>query len=264
MTDGGAGTALVTGASSGIGRELARLLARDGHTLILTARDEERLRAVAAELRERHGTGSTVIAVDLSQPDGAAKLVEQIERAGLTVDVLVNNAGAGAAGPFAEVPLERQLAVIQLNLVALTELTRRLLPGMLARRRGRVLNVSSTAAFQPGPYMAVYYATKAYVLSLSEAIAAEVAGSGVTVTTLCPGPTRTEFFERASMRKSPLARSSILDAAAVAEAGYAGMLRGRTLVVPGLTNRVARHLARLAPRRLVTGIVARLNAGRRR
>lgn len=259
-----AGTALVTGASAGIGRELARLLARDGYHLVLAARDELRLQELAAELRSRWGAASIVIPCDLGAPDGASTLMTRVAAAGLDVDVLVNNAGVGAAGAFSEVPLPRQLALLQLNVVSLTELAHRCLPAMLARRRGRILNVASTAAFQPGPFLATYYASKAYVLSLSEALAEETRGSGVTVTALCPGPTRTEFFARASMRESTLARRAVMDAATVAAAGYAGMRRGERVVVPGLANRALGAVVRLSPRGLVTRVVARLNRSRRR
>ena len=254
----------MTGASAGIGRELALLLARDGFHLVLSARDEARLRDLAAELEARWATISTIIPCDLAAPDGAGTLASGIASAGLELDVLVNNAGIGAAGPFTEVSLERHLALLQLNVVTLTALTRHFLPGMLARGRGRILNVASTAAFQPGPFLATYYASKAYVLSLSEALAEETRGTGVSVTTLCPGPTRTEFFARANMRESMLARNAVMDAATVAAAGHAGMMRGDRLVVPGLANRVTTTLVRLAPRGLVTRIVAGLNRTRRR
>ncbi len=257
-----AGTALVTGASAGIGRELALLLARDGFDLILTARDGTRLHALAAELTERSQARSTVIPCDLSLPSGPRELAARVDDAGLAVDILVNNAGMGAAGPFAELPLERQLSLLQLNMVSLTELTRRFLPPMLQRGRGRILNVASTAAFQPGPYLATYYASKAYVLSLSEALAEEVRESAVTITALCPGPTRTEFFARAEMRASTLAQHTVMDAAAVAAAGYRGMMRGERIVVPGVANRAAGLLVRATPRSLVTRVVARLNRGR--
>ena len=259
-----AGTALVTGASAGIGRELALLLARDGHPVVLTARNEARLNEFAAELRERCDARAIVIACDLSERAGPDTLVRRIDAAGLEVEILVNNAGMGAAGAFAEIPLERQLALLQLNVVSLTELARRLLPAMLARGRGRILNVASTAAFQPGPYLAAYYASKAYVLSLSNALAEETRGTGVTVTALCPGPTRTGFFANARMRESALARSAVMDAGEVARAGYEGMLRGRRLVVPGLGNQALGTLVRFAPRGLVSRAVARLNRGRKR
>jgi short-subunit dehydrogenase len=258
-----AGTALVTGASAGIGRELALLLARDGFDLILTARDETRLHALDDELKARWQTRAMVIPSDLSLTSGSRELAARVDDAGLAVDILVNNAGMGAAGAFADLPLERHLALLQLNIVSLTELTHRFLPRMLERGRGRILNVASTAAFQPGPYLATYYASKAYVLSLSEALAEETRESAVTITVLCPGPTRTEFFARAQMRESTLAKHTVMDAAAVADAGYRGMMRGDRIVVPGVANRATSVLVRAAPRSLVTRVVARLNRGRK-
>jgi short-subunit dehydrogenase len=262
VTDVGPGTALVTGASAGIGRELALLLAAGGHRLLLTARDAARLESLAGELERRWGTTSVVVPCDLSTPEGPGRLAQAL--ADYEIDVLVNNAGMGASGPFSDVSPTRIAALLQLNIVSLTALTRLLLPGMLARRRGRILNLASTAAFQPGPWHAIYYASKAYVLSLSEAIAVEVEGNGVTVTTLCPGPTETEFFSRARMRHSPLARRGLMDAATVARAGYEGMMAGERVVIPGARNRVLAALGRHAPRGLVTGVVARLNRGRKR
>ena len=179
-------TALITGASSGIGLDLARLFAKDGHDVVLVARSEGKLREIAAELERDFGMTAHVIVADLAKPDAPQTLVAQLP---VDVDVLVNNAGFGVLGPFVETDLAKELEMIQVNVVALTHLTKLLLPPMVARRRGRVLNVASTAAFQPGPLMAVYYATKAYVLSFSEAIADELRDSGVTVTALCPGPT---------------------------------------------------------------------------
>lgn len=252
----------MTGASAGIGRELARRLAREGHRVILTARNAERLDALAAELTAGAGADTVVVPCDLSTSAGPAELARAIEP--YEIDVLVNNAGMGASGAFADVSPTRIAALLQLNVVSLTALTRLLLPGMLARRRGHILNVASTAAFQPGPWHAIYYASKAYVLSLSEAIAAEVEGTGVTVTALCPGPTETEFFERAHMRHAPLARRGLMDAATVAEAGIAGMKAGDPLVIPGARNRVLAALGRHGPRGLVTRVVSRLNRGRSR
>jgi short-subunit dehydrogenase len=251
------GTALITGASSGIGRELARLFARDGCDLVLVARRVDRLEALGEELARRHGIRSRAIGADLAAADAPGAIVAAVRDAGLTIDVLVNNAGFGTAGPFATTDLRTELELLQVNVVALTHLTKLLVPGMLARGRGAILNVASTAAFQPGPLMAVYYASKAYVLSFSEALAEELAGSGVTVTTLCPGPVPTEFQARAGMAGSRLFALAPLvgDAAAVARAGYAGLRRGKRLVIPGLANRLLVQSQRLAPRRLVTKIV---------
>ncbi|RMG48677.1 MAG: SDR family oxidoreductase [Acidobacteria bacterium] len=249
--------ALVTGASTGIGYELTRLLAADGHDLILVARSRDRLAAVAREMTAAHGVGAEALARDLSRQEDVRSLVQEL--GGAEVDVLVNNAGFGSFGPFANTDLETLLAMIQLNVSAVTHLTRALLPGMLQRRRGRILNVASTAAFQPGPLMAVYYATKAFVLHLSEALAEELRGGPVTVTALCPGPTESEFARRAGMEESRLFRRwGVMDAATVARAGYRAMMRGKRLVVPGWTNRFLACAVRFVPRRLVPGIVRRI------
>jgi len=246
--------ALVTGASSGIGLELARLLARGGHDLVLTARRRQRLEAAAEELRGL-GAEVTLLVKDLAEPEAAIEIAAELRSRSLDVEVLVNNAGLGVFGPFASTPLEKELEMIQVNAIAVTHLTKLFLPGMLARRRGRILNVASTAAFQPGPLMAVYYATKAYVLSFSEALANETSGTGVTVTALCPGPTVTEFQKRANLEQTRLFRGPlVMDAATVARAGYRGMNRKRRIVIPGLGNNVLAQSIRFTPRRLVTAI----------
>jgi len=246
-------TALITGASSGIGRDLARLLSRDGYDVVLVARSEAKLRELAASL----GTGATVIGADLSDPAAPRRVADELARKGVAVEVLVNCAGLGVAGPFVENDLAGELAVIQVNIVALTELTKRLLPAMVARRSGRILNVASTAAFQPGPGMAVYYATKAYVLSFSEAIADELRHTGVTVTTLCPGPTDSGFAAVAGVGASRLfTLSAPARSEDVARAGIEAMKRGRRVVIHGAKNNVLALLVRLTPRRLVT-VIAR-------
>ena len=260
-------SALITGASGGIGLELARLLARDGHDLVLVARSEGALREVASDLSASHHVRAAVIAADLSVPGSAADVVARLSAgygAGdpepITVDILVNNAGVGLAGRFAEHDLGDELSMLQLNVAAPMALTRLLVPGMLRRRFGRVLNVASTAAFLPGPYMAGYYASKAYLLSFSQAIAEELDGTGVTVTTLCPGPTRTGFAAAAHADGTRLFRSlTVMDAPAVARIGYAGMQRGRRVVVAGLANRLLIESARLAPRALLVWLARRLN-----
>jgi short-subunit dehydrogenase len=254
-------TALVTGASSGIGRELALVLARNGYDLVLVARRVAELESLAAELQSAHRTTSLVVPVDLSAADAVATVSDAVRDAGVEVDVLVNNAGLGGHGRFAETDVssdEQQLAV---NIVALTRLTKAFLPAMLSRRRGRILNVASTAAFQPGPYMAIYYASKAYVLSFTEALAEELRGTGVTATALCPGAVHTDFFEVAALgRDSRLERSAgTLTADVVAQAGYDAMVRGRPMVIPGVMNRIGMESLRVAPRRLVPRIVARLH-----
>jgi short-subunit dehydrogenase len=244
-------TALITGASSGIGAELARLFARDGYDLVLVARGEAKLREL--------GVPATILAVDLADPAASQRVVDELRKRSIDVDVLVNNAGVGVAGPFLETDLQKELAMIQLNIVALTQLTKLLLPPMAARRRGRILNVASTAAFQPGPLMAVYYATKAYVLSFSEAIAEELRDSGVTVTALCPGPTETGFAAAANVGATRLfSMATPASSQAVAAAGYEAMKRGRRVVIPGIRNKLLAQSIRISPRRMVTTIVRKM------
>ena len=253
-------TVLITGASSGIGLELARLFAADGYNLVLVARRNDALSALAEELRTQHGATVRVLARDLNRTSAPHDIVEMMLADGIHVDALVNNAGFGARGAFAELDLQRQMDMIQVNVTALTLLTRLFLPGMLARNRGGILNVASTAAFQPGPFMAVYYATKAYVQSFTEAVAEEVAGSGLRVTCLSPGPTVTEFAARAGTEGSKLLRrTSSMSAVDVARAGYIGWGKGRVLVVPGMTNTVGTWAVRFLPRRVVRKLISGLN-----
>lgn len=255
-TSGSRQLALITGASGGIGEALAQRFARAGFDLVLVARTESKLAALAQELAAKHGVAARAMAYDLADPTAPRRLADQLAAEGLAVDVLVNNAGFATYGPFAELDVDGELRMLQVNVVTLTHLTRLLLPGMVARRRGRVLNVASTAAFLPGPLMAVYYATKAFVLSFSEAIGEELKGTGVTVTALCPGPTSTGFQARAQMEQSRLVRGrQIMDVGTVADAGFAGLLAGRPVVVPGLMNQLMTFLPRLLPRAVVPGIV---------
>ena len=247
MADQSRPLALVTGASSGIGADLARELARDGYDLVLTARSVAPLEALAAEL-EGHGAASVVIPDDLGKPGGAPELVKAVEAGGREIEVLVNNAGLGAIGRFDQMEPQRIGDMLQVNIVALTELTRLLLPGMVVRRRGKVLLVASTASFQPGPRMAVYFATKAYVLSFGEALAYELRGSGVTVTVLCPGATATNFFKTAGA--NDIALRPTMSAAEVARIGYRALKAGRRVAVAGLLNRVLAVGGRLAPHSL--------------
>jgi uncharacterized protein len=248
-------TALITGASSGIGLELADLLAAGGHDLVLVARREQALRQLGDDLQRRHGIKASVVMADLAKPEARARLAAGIARAGTEIGILVNNAGFGLRGAFVETPVERDLEMIDVNISALTHLTRLFLPRMLERRDGRILNVASTAAFQPGPLMAVYYATKAYVLSFSAALFVELQGTGVTCTALCPGPTRTEFQAVAGMGGTALDSKAIsMDARTVARAGYRGLMRGKAVVVPGWLNKAGVIGAKLAPRLLAARI----------
>ena len=255
-------TALITGASSGIGLELARIFARQNHNLVLVARSADKLRQLASELEKAHGTRSLMLAADLSEPGAPAYVLDQTTRAGIIVDVLVNNAGFGQLGPFAENDLEECLRQIQLNITALTHLTRLYLPEMVERRSGKILNVASTAAFQPGPLMAVYYATKAYVLHFSEAIANELKDSGVVVTCLCPGPTSTEFHKRAGATDINLLRHGVMDARTVAEDGFRGLMSGKAVVISGLKNWLVAQAVRFSPRQMVIGIARKLQESR--
>lgn len=246
-------TALITGASGGIGRDLAHLFARDHYDLVVVARTKKKLDELAAELSEKHGVKVHVLAKDLSLSLTPEEIHRELSERGVAVEALVNNAGTASFGKFYKTDLKKELDLLQINVVALTHLTKLFLGEMVARGHGRILNVASTAAFQPGPLMAVYYASKAYVLHFSEAIANELQESGVTVTALCPGPTRTGFVKRAAMEKSGLFKNlAVMDSRSVAEAGYQGMLKGRTIVIPGFGNKLTAQLHRIAPRNLVT------------
>jgi uncharacterized protein len=246
----GPGTALVTGASTGIGLELSRVLASNGHPLVIVARNSERLTTLASKLRSDYGVPVGVCVKDLSEPGAAGKLWEEVSRSNTAVDVLVNNAGVGSYGHFQEESPEALQRMQMLNVLALTTLTRLALPGMLQRRAGRVLNLASVVGYQPGgPRMAVYYATKAYVLSFSKGLARELKGSGVTVTTLCPGPTRTAFEQSSGAGETLLYKYNLFpNAEAVAIAGYHGMMHGRRIVVPGLITKFLAFAGELPPR----------------
>ena len=246
-------TALITGASSGIGLDLAKLMAPD-FDLIITARNQKELEKIARQLEAAHGNHVHVIPADLTAPDAPRQILSEIERRGLAVSILVNNAGFGSYGAFAESDTPNTLDMIQVNMTALTSLTRLMLPDMLQRKAGKILNVASTAGFQPGPLMAVYCATKAYVIMFSEAIANELNGSGVTVTCVCPGATATNFAARAHMEESRLFRMGAMKSQAVAKAAYKGMMAGKTLVIPGLLNKAIAMSVRFSPRKMVTAI----------
>jgi short-subunit dehydrogenase len=253
-------TVLVTGASSGIGWELAKCFAADGSRLVLTARNTEALQSLADELRRPDKVEAFVLTADLSLPETPERLFRELQGRGIVVDVLVNNAGFGAWGKFARLPLQRQLEMLQVNITALTQLTGLFLPGMVQRQRGGILNVASVAGFLPGPGMAVYYATKACVLSFTEALAGELAGTNVTVTALCPGPTITNFGKVAHIdkeeRKIRMARMS---AVAVAVYGHRAFRKKRVVAVPGLQNRLLVFLTRLSPRSIIRKTAGKFN-----
>lgn len=255
-------TALITGATSGIGRALAERFAQDGHELILVARNETRLASARRDLETTYRIPVSDCPLDLTEPDAPETLRHHLTIENIDVDVLVNNAGFATYGPFAEMDIEPQLGMIRLHVHALTQLTHLLLPGMIERGQGGILNVASTAAFQPGPGMAVYFATKAYVLSFSEALHKELREHGITVTALCPGPTSTEFFERASMQRSGLtSQLLVMKIDPVADAGYRGLMNGKRVVVPGWKNKLSAFIARRAPQRLVLALSERLVGG---
>jgi uncharacterized protein len=247
-------TVLITGASGGIGYELAKLFGRDHFNLVLVARSRDKLTQVAVEL-QGYGVNVKAIPGDLSDPSAPKFLFDQLQRESIAVDILVNNAGFGAFGEFVRMPESEILGQIDLNIRALTELTRLFLPAMIERRNGKIMNVASTAGFVPGPLMAVYYATKAYVISFSEAIANEVAGSGVTATCFCPGATHTGFANRAGIGQSRLFyRFGAMNAERVARDGYRALMKGRTLAISGAQNWLIAQCTRFAPRTMVTAI----------
>ena len=252
-------TALITGASGGIGYELAKLFAKDHHNLVLVARSAPKLTQFADELQRQFGVSAKAVPLDLTAGPAPQFLFDQLQREGIAVDFLVNNAGYGVLGEFAKIPLEDSLGQIQLNITALTHLTKLFLGSMIERRSGKIMNVASVAGFQPGPLMAVYYATKAYVILFSEALANELSSSGVTVTCLCPGATDTGFQGRAGVADSKLFKAlRPMNAKAVARDGYRGMMAGKTLVISGFRNWLLAESVRFSPRKLVTAISSKV------
>ncbi|MEX1011291.1 MAG: SDR family oxidoreductase [Balneolaceae bacterium] len=248
--------ALITGASAGIGLELARIHAKNGHHMVLVARREERLLQLKEELEKAHGVEVAVIAADLSIPEAALDIHTAILRSGFEIEILINNAGFGAHGEFCRSNWAVQSGMIRLNIMALVHLTRLFSEEMVSRGEGRIMNIASTAAFQPGPFMSVYYASKHFVLAFSEGIATELRNTGISVTTLCPGPTQSEFFDRAGMKNTLLVSAmAIPDAKKVAEYGYRSMMSGKRIAVEGVLNRIGTVLVRLIPISLSSRIV---------
>lgn len=252
------GTVLITGASGGIGWELALLFAAADYHVIAVARTEEKLQ----QLQQQLGDRLDYIVSDLVQPGAVDALLQTIEQRGYTIDYLVNNAGFGQYGYFLDTDAREEREMITLNIAVLTELTKKLLPSMVKRKKGGILQVASLAAFQPGPLMAVYYATKSYVLSFSSALANELKGTGVTVTALCPGPTETGFAARANIGESKVFQSGLMDVKTVAKIGFQGFLNGKKVVIPGMKNRLLAALSKFVPRNLVTNIVRKMQETR--
>jgi uncharacterized protein len=256
-------TCLVTGASSGIGVEIARQLAGRGLGVTLVARRADRLRTLADSLTSSFGVRAEVIAADLADPDGRSAVADTLDSRGLRVDVLVNNAGVGTFGPVASASRQAEVAIVRIDVEAVVDLCTRFVPGMVSRRSGAILNVASTAAYQPVPGQACYAAAKAFVLSYSQALGAEVQRAGVTVTTLCPGPVETEFASASGLdiqvAKDTAPRSTWVPASRVANEGVEGLARGQTVVVPGFTNRIGTVAGRLTPRRVLLPALARLH-----
>ncbi|AFH60769.1 SDR family NAD(P)-dependent oxidoreductase [Paenibacillus caseinilyticus] len=248
-------TVLITGASGGIGKELADRFAKDGYDLVLVARSEDKLVDLARVYREKYRVQTTYIAKDVALPGVAEEIYRELEEKGISVDFLVNNAGFGLYGEFLETQLEQEMNMIDINIKALTVMTKVFLPDMVKRHQGGVLNVASLVAFFPGPLMAVYYATKAYVLSFTEALENELLGTGVTVSALCPGATATGFVDRAGLATSKLFRSGVMEVGQVADIGYREFLRGKTLIITGGRNKFMAFLPRLLPRKLMTNAV---------
>ncbi len=256
--------ALITGATSGIGLELAKVFAKNKHNLLLTGRNIEALKKLALQWEQDYGIEVRCCSVDLSVSDAPEQLCGVIDAEMYEVDILVNNAGFGLRGKFSSLPLSDQLALLQVNIVALTHLTRLLVPTMVEQKRGKILNVASVAGFLPGPLMATYYASKAYVLYFSLALSEELRGTGVTVTTLCPGPTPTRFGERAGIAHSHLFQNmASTTAEEVATIGYREMMKGKQLVIPGTMNKLVPPLIRCFPRSLILRVVKLLHTIKR-
>jgi short-subunit dehydrogenase len=247
--------ALITGASSGIGYELAKLFAKDNHNLVLVARREDRLRQLSRDLESDYQIKTLVIPKDLSQPESAQEIYDMLMQNDITIDYLINNAGFIVYGHFADTNWAKEYKMIQLHIETVTHLIKLFLPDMLRRRNGKILNIGSTGSFVPGPFNAVYCATKNYILSLSEAIAAEINGTGVTVTALCPGGTKTEFAGKANSENSSVHFFEVMEADKVAKIGYKALMKGKGVAIPGMLNKIQIFSIRFIPRILVSKLI---------
>lgn len=252
-------TALITGASSGIGLEFAKLFAADGSDLVIVARREERLKEIAEELEAAHGVKVHVLAKDLSKPKAPEEIFSYVNKQKIQIDVLVNNAGFGKKEEFSKTDKDIHLEMVQVNITALTHLTKLFLTGILERGYGGILNVGSLAGFQPGPNLAVYFASKAYVLSFTEALAEEIENPNIKVSCFAPGPVRTEFGEKSKLDDSLLFKLSLMDSAPAVKAGYEGFRKGQIIVIPGIKQQVVPLLNRITPRFMLRKIAKRLN-----
>jgi short-subunit dehydrogenase len=251
-------TVFITGASGGIGYAFAERFAKDGYDVVAVARSEKKLHQLKEMLETKYDIRVFPYAKDLSKQEEVESLYNELKQQHIEIDVLINNAGFGLYGEFTETNLEEELNMIDLNVKTLTHLTKLAVVDMVKRNKGKILNVASLAAFQPGPLMAVYYATKAYVLSFTEALENELKGTNVTVAALCPGPTETGFFERANLSQSKLFKLGVMDIKQVVEAGYNGLMKNKTIIIPGLKNRLLAMSVRFLPRKVVTAIVRQI------
>lgn len=256
-------TALITGASFGIGYELAKIFANQKYDLVLVARNREKLNEIESELKRNNNIRIKTLVKDLSNPSAPSEIFDELVYDKIDIDVLINNAGFGLLGSFSELSLQEQLDMIQVNITSLVHLTGLILPSMIKRGNGKIMNVASTAAFQPGPNMAVYYASKAFVLSFSKALYKELQNKGITVTALCPGPTKTEFQKRARMENINLERAKLIpymSAERVAKAGYKGLMKGQKVVIPGLMNKLGTKIVQIIPESLILSLLYKLNS----